>query len=297
VKIFKDYQVSNISMSQFKIYKYSYKNLPLITYDLLKDILRMRGRVKISLTLGIDKEYITISGDKLIVRGSEYSIDHLRKIVKPRYIYVLNNQTIYPLAFYKGKYFYKLYPVHPYKAPTLEISGIKMHRVVEVDPLTDSIMKVSILNIRRGEKILDICTGLGYTAIEAYKRGGEVVSIEIDENVLEIALYNPWSKDLEKIKIILGNAYTVIKDLPKNYYDAIIHDPPRLSRAGELYSIDFYRELYRILRKGGRLFHYTGKVGYKKRGLNIIGGVASRLKKVGFKSYPKKDLMGVYAVK
>ena len=41
--------------------------------------------------------------------------------------------------------------------------------------------------------------------------------------------------------------------------DAILHDPPRFGIAGELYSQGFYYEqLARILKRRGRLFHYTG---------------------------------------
>lgn len=179
----------------------------------------------------------------------------------------------------------------------MEISGIKMHRIVGTDPWSDARAKIKILKIKRDEKVLDICTGLGYTAINAYKFSNDVLSIEIDDNVLEIASYNPWSKDLEKIKILLGNAYDHISYFEDNMFDVIIHDPPRLSCAGELYSKTFYENIYRILKPCGRLLHYTGKTGYKRRGLNIMGSVASRLKEVGFRAWIKKDLYGIYAVK
>lgn len=38
-----------------------------------------------------------------------------------------------------------------------------------------------------------------------------------------------------------------------------MHNPPRFSIAGELYGLDFYRALYRVLRRDGKLFHYTGE--------------------------------------
>ncbi len=213
------------------------------------------------------------------------------------YVYILDRGSIFRLAFYKDGFFYKLYPVSPSDAPTIEISGIKMHRVVGITPWQDAWRKVSILNINRGEHVLDICTGLGYTAILSYKRGGSVTTVENDVNVLDMATYNPWSRDLSLITIILDDAVNAVKNFEDEMFDVVIHDPPRLSRAGHLYSIGFYRELNRILRRGGRLFHYTGRVGYKRRGIDIMGSVAGRLKKVGFRPRVFRDSMGVYAIK
>ncbi len=278
-------------------YKYRFKGLPLVTRDLIKYISGYSGEIRVTLSLGYDYESIYRDNDLIRVRGFEYNLARLKSLVREGFVYALDGGEVYPIAFFRGSFYYKLYPVAMDKAPTVEVSGIKMHRVVDIDPWRDTYSKVSILNIHSGEEVLDICTGLGYTAINAYRRGGNVLTIEVDENILEIASYNPWSSELEDIKIILGDATEVIKTLLDNHYDVIIHDPPRLSRAGELYSREFYSELYRVLRRGGRLFHYTGKVGYKRRRLNILGGVASRLAKVGFKVYQRRDLLGVYAVK
>jgi len=281
----------------YKIYKYRFKDLPVVTRDLIKYISRYSGEIRVTLSLGYDYESICREDDLIRVRGFEYDLTHLNSLVRGGFVYALDGDKVYPIAFFRGSFYYKLYPVAMDKAPTVEVSGIKMHRVVDIDPWRDAYSKVSVLNIHGGDEVLDICTGLGYTAINAYRRGGNVLTIEVDKNILEIASYNPWSSELKDIKIILGDAAEVIKTLPDNYYDVIIHDPPRLSRAGELYSREFYSELYRVLRRGGRLFHYTGKVGYKRRRLNISGGVASRLTKVGFKVHQRRDLLGVYAVK
>lgn len=86
--------------------------------------------------------------------------------------------------------------------------------------------------------------------------------------------------------------------MPANSFDSVIHDPPRFSLAGELYSEEFYHHLFRVLCSNGRLFHYTGNPHIIKKGSSFVDGVAQRLKAVGFNSVKKIDhLMGVSAKK
>jgi hypothetical protein len=167
---------------------------------------------------------------------------------------------------------------------TLEIDGVRMHQTASKTPVQDARDKASALGIRRGEKILDICTGLGYSSIEAARRGAKVTTIEADEKVLEMAKANPASKELfgnPGIAIIVADAFAKIRDFPDSSFDAVSHDPPRLSMAGELYSLAFYRQLFRVLRRGGILFHYTGNPG-RESGKNIPKGVKQRLVEAGF---------------
>lgn len=280
-----------------RFFKYMYKGYPVVTSETFKVAkLIDENRIKVSLDLGLSWSVLDIDDRRVLIDGYEYDIDELL-CLKEGYAYILKSGEINKIAFYGGKYFYRLLPISPLDAPTLEISGVRMHRTQETTPWRDSLDKVSILNIGRGMRILDICTGLGYTAIHAYRLGGEVLSIELDKNVLDIASLNPWSQLLKNVNIILGDAAYVIYELEDNSIDAIIHDPPRLSLAGELYSTEFYRELYRVLRRGGRLFHYTGKVGYKVRGMDIARSVSNRLSRVGFKTKIIRNLLGVYAWK
>jgi len=133
--------------------------------------------------------------------------------------------------------------------------------------------------------VLDICTGLGYNAILAAKKVKHVVTIENDFYVIKMAKKNELSKALfnnSNILKLIANANEIIKVFPSNFFDAVFHDPPRLKRAGELYSQDFYNELFRVLKNNRWLFHYTGKPG-EKRGKNIPGGIKKRLHYSGFK--------------
>ncbi len=197
--------------------------------------------------------------------------------------------------------YYKLVPTIPRSYPTLEINGIHMHRVSGTDPRRDTIAKIRAARVRRGDIVLDTCMGLGYTAIHSIAAGARrVVTVEIDRNVLAIAEYNPWSHRLSfpSIEIINSDVTTVIREFEDESFDKIIHDPPRLTGStGPLYGTDFYMELYRVLRKGGRLFHYTGEPG-RKHGKHFPGKVSGKLKSVGFHvlGYDKRAL-GVVAVK
>jgi hypothetical protein len=53
------------------------------------------------------------------------------------------------------------------------------------------------------------------------------------------------------------------------------------SLAGELYSGEFYRHLYRVLARKGRLFHYVGDPD-SRSGRNVTRGVVRRLQEAGF---------------
>ena len=279
-----------------ELYRFKSRRLPILTRELVDSIVGASGRVKTSLDMGITYTYVDVGEDGVVIGDCVFSVDELVSL-RGDYVYVIDECRLLPISFFRDGFFYKLYPVSAFEAPTIEISGIKMHRVVGITPWRDAELKVSVLGRIRGLNVLDICTGLGYTAIHSYLRGGRVTSIEVDPNVLEIASYNPWSWYLENIDIILGDAAEVVSSLDGGSYDVIIHDPPRFSLAGHLYSEDFYRELYRVLVGGGRLFHYTGKVGYLRRGIDIMRGVARRLSSVGFNVRIYRDLRGVLAIK
>jgi hypothetical protein len=64
-------------------------------------------------------------------------------------------------------------------------------------------------------------------------------------------------------------------------FSRIIHDPPTFSLAGELYSGAFYRELFRVLAKDGRLFHYLGDPN-SRTGARVAKGAVRRLQEAGF---------------
>ena len=158
-----------------------------------------------------------------------------------------------------------------------------MHRIQGITPDQDTLTKIQTITPLTGH-VLDICTGLGYTAIEAARQAKSVTTIELDPAVLEIARLNPWSRLLfedPKIEQRVGDAYDIVDTLPDGAYDRIIHDPPTISLAGDLYARVFYDQLYRLLTRRGRLFHYVGDL-ESRSGRYVAPGVVRRLKEPGF---------------
>jgi uncharacterized protein len=184
-------------------------------------------------------------------------------------------------------------------APTMLIAGFTMHRIVDTDPMQDTLKKMATVKPVTG-RVLDTATGLGYTAIEAAKTAEEVVTIELDPGAQKIARLNPWSRALfhdEKIRQIMGDAFEVVPAFDDDSFDRIIHDPPVFSLAGDLYAGAFYRQLYRILKRGGRLFHYIGNLD-SKSGSTVARGSLRRLKEAGFsRVVSRAEAFGVVAYK
>lgn len=183
-------------------------------------------------------------------------------------------------------------------APTLLISGIPMHRIKGTNPYHDTLTKLRAIGTISG-RVLDTCTGLGYTACQASRKNTrEVITIELDPAVLEIARQNPWSKELfesEKIVQLEGDASELIRDFPDEWFDYVIHDPPQFNLSGELYSRDFYTHLLRVLAPGGRVFHYIGDPESRTSG-SVTRGAVRRLKEAGFGHViPHPEAFGVVA--
>jgi len=267
--------------------RYRYIEGTVLTYwnavNIRRAIEKGLNSITITVDFGLRNIDVHIMGKGIEIDGILLDIDYINSI-EEGFAYKVIDGVLKRIDLYDGGKYYKLKPIAIDKAPTLEINGIQMHRTVDVDPWTDSMLKVKTLGRLYGYRVLDICTGLGYTAIaEAMLGAREIVTIEIDPNVLLIASMNPWSRGLEdnRIRIILGNAIEVIKLFDEETFDAIIHDPPRFNIAGELYSLDFYRDLYRVLRRGGKLFHYTGEPG-RHTNIDILKGIKNRLYRAGF---------------
>ena len=184
-------------------------------------------------------------------------------------------------------------------APTMLISGFPMHRIKGTEPHQDTLEKIKAITPIVG-RVLDTTTGLGYTAIEAARTAQQVVTIELDPAALEIAKQNPWSQALfnnPKIIQLVGSSFENIKQLDHQSFSRIIHDPPTLKLAGELYSRTFYRELYRVLKFKGQVFHYIGNPN-SKTGHTTTKGVVRRLHEAGFGQVkPKPKAFGVVAFK
>jgi uncharacterized protein len=224
-------------------------------------------------------------------------IERIKKATTNCFIVKENSvQTIQTFSEYTNRVCSLLPTKH---TPSMLIAGFTMHRIVDIDPMQDTLKKIATIAPVVGS-VLDTATGLGYTAIEAAKKAEQVITIELDPGAQEIARLNPWSRDLfnnPKIKQIMGDAFEVVATFDDNSFERIIHDPPVFSLAGELYSGTFYRQLYRVLKRGGRLFHYIGNLESKSSG-TVTKGALKRLQEAGFTRVVRRpEAFGVVAYK
>lgn len=182
-------------------------------------------------------------------------------------------------------------------APTVLVSGIPMHRIKDTDPQRDTRAKIAAISPIKG-RVLDTATGLGYTAIGAAECSAEVVTVELDPAAIEIARINPWSQGLfdnPKITLIIGDIEEEIDNFRDGEFSAILHDPPTIQLAGGLYSLEFYRQMKRVLARKGKLFHYVGDPN-SNLGHRITQGVMRRLSEAGFQRVQRRaDAFGVLA--
>jgi len=185
------------------------------------------------------------------------------------------------------------------EAPGLLIAGFTMHRFKDISPRRAALEMVRAAAPVRG-RVLDTATGLGYTAMAAARGALEVVTIELDPGVEEMARANPWSQELFRhpaIRRLRGDSSEEIGRFADGFFSVIIHDPPSMSLAGDLYGESFYRQAWRVLGGRGRMFHYIGDP-HSAMGARVSKGVVNRLRAAGFQRIvPKPAAFGVLACK
>ena len=71
---------------------------------------------------------------------------------------------------------------------------------------------------------------------------------------------------------MIGDSFDVVAGLEAGSFTRVIHDPPAFSLAGDLYSGEFYRQLYRVMRNRSQLFHYIGDPESKSGQQRYCGG-------------------------
>jgi predicted methyltransferase len=256
----------------------------------------------LTFNLGLSKSMVELLSDEVVLEGHHVSYEELRQAASDEdELFVVEPPgRLRRAVLYAGGRLYKLRSVGEEDAPTLEVNGVALHRLEDTKPWVEASMKVEAAGIKQGAKVLDICTGLGYTAIQSLMRGAsEVWTVEEDVNVLRMAEMNPWSKGLEspRVKKVLSDAAEALAEFKDEEFEVIIHDPPSMSQASKLYSMEFYQELYRLLKKGGVLSHFVGPTVSRSRGMDSVLAVSRRLKNVGFTTKINREVVGVTAVK
>lgn len=249
-----------------------------------------------SLDLGRSNDEIRLQADAWQWRGQRYPYP---PALKDRTIYHWDGEDFAPVSRFSSSLI-KLVPTE-WGAPTFEIDGIKMLPTAKTSPVEDAQRKVALVE-PRGKIVLDTCGGLGYFAACCLEAGAaRIQSFEKNEDVLWLRTLNPWSPDPDalgsggRLQLSHADVSEAIARIADASVDALLHDPPRFGIAGELYSQTFYDHLARVLKRGGRLFHYTGSPNKLTSGRDVPREVAKRLEKAGFKAQLALD--GVLATK
>lgn len=249
-----------------------------------------------SLDLGRSNGEARLEADVWLWRDGRYPYPPR---LKDRTIYHWDGGEFAPVSRYSGSLI-KLVPTE-WGAPTFEIDGIKMLPTSKESPVDDARRKVALVE-PRGKTVLDTCGGLGYFAACCLDAGvARIVSFERNADVLWLRSLNPWSPDPDapqsggRLQLNHGDVSQAIARIPDASMDALLHDPPRFGIAGELYSQTFYDQLARVLRRGGRLFHYTGSPNRLTSGRDVPREVEKRLERAGFKAQLALD--GVLAIR
>jgi uncharacterized protein len=247
--------------------------------------------VECSLDLGRSRTTVEVDAAGWTWQGRRYPF---LETCKDRTIYFWTGESFEPVQRYAASLI-KLVPTE-WGPPTFEIDGIKMLPTAKVSPYEDAGRKVALIE-PQGKAILDTCGGLGYFAAWCVQGGARhVLSFEKNPDVLWLRGLNPWSPAAGGVlDLRQGDVEQEIAALHEASFDAILHDPPRFGIAGELYSQAFYDQLARVLKRKGRLFHYTGSPNKLTSGRDVPAEVMKRLKRAGFAAELSGD--GVLAVK
>ena len=244
-----------------------------------------------SLDLGKSRATVTLDEMGWQWQGVRYPF---MAACKPRTIYYWTGEAFEPASRYTSSLI-KLVPTD-WGPPTFEIDGIKMLPTEKVSPYSDAERKVALIQ-PRGKRVLDTCGGLGYFAAWCLQgQASHVLSFEKNPSVIWLRSLNPWSPQTgPQLTLEQGDVAKEIENVPTGSVDAVLHDPPRFGIAGELYSQAFYDQLARVLKRKGRLFHYTGSPNKLTTGRDVPNEVARRLRTAGFSTELNGD--GVLAVK
>ncbi len=97
----------------------------------------LRGRsgcFKATLDIGLSKRVVCVEGSGLSFEGLTVSLDDVAPSSEGRVVLLERSGVVSEVVLHTERGFYKLKAIGVDKAPTLEISGIYMHRITGIDP-------------------------------------------------------------------------------------------------------------------------------------------------------------------
>lgn len=235
--------------------------------------------LEVSFDLGLSKTKVKLGKNCFYLDNELIELKKIKEDDKS--CYIINENKLEKVQYFVNNKLYKLIPTD--FRPILKISANSMHKKEFLDRLSKD---------KLYGKVLDSGTGLGYSSIIASKTADEVITVEIDENVIEVAKLNPYSRDLftnKNIKRVIGDVTKVIKKFENEEFNSIVFDAGTVKGSEEFFSLNNYKEAFRVLRSRGKLYHYIPKHQIK-RGRDFASEVISRLKTAGFeRTYRNKE--------
>jgi len=150
------------------------------------------------------------------------------------------------------------------------------------------------LGVKDNQIILDICFGLGYNTFAAIENAKhlKIIALEKDPKILEdlqrLYINKNYNKIIKKvakdyyykdenyeIQLILGPAEETIKTV-KEMFDIVFLDPFSPRKNPELWSEEFFKEIYSRMKKGAKLATYSCarkiRENLKTAGFKVIDG-------------------------
>ena len=159
------------------------------------------------------------------------------------------------------------------------------------DPAEDSFLLADNLDIKQGDKVLDIGCGSGIQSLVAAKKGAKVIAVDINPEAVKNTKINAADLDLEDL--IQVRQSNLFENVPETDFDVIIFNPPYLPSGGGLNNAlskawdggktgreiisDFLKEAKKHLKKGGKIFFVISSITGKEE-------VEKTLKEAGYKS-------------
>jgi radical SAM protein (TIGR01212 family) len=137
-------------------------------------------------------------------------------------------------------------------------------------------------------KLLDVCFGLGNNSLAAFcaAAGAEhkldITALEMDKRVVRAAaqFFQPletdpvnWRNVLEQLlstatchlphatlSLLWGDARWLIQSLENESFDIVFHDPFSSQHCPELWTVEFFQQLYRVMKPDGVLLTYSSSL-------------------------------------
>jgi len=259
--------------------------LPIITKKEADLVLNQGdGLVHISLDLGLSVQEVMLKDGFVSIQNQKIPLVEFEH-VKEEACYVADENILKIVAYFSEEtnFYYKLIPTNDW--PTITLSSTPMHRHIHISPKKSAKLMITKVTPLNGN-VLDTCCGLGYTAILAAKHAEKVYTFERDKYVINLASYNPYSQELfsnKKIELIENDVVSGIMRFKNNFFSRIIHDPPTFKYSPDLYSEEFYKAMFRVLRKGGKLYHYA-PCPQKTKNKVFYNRIIRHLKACGFRN-------------